>query len=126
MIFSCYLFSLAFDLIELSYFYKIFYHNVTCPKDERKIAPQKYRTREYNHLQFVLYQCHHIFLLPFRDINKTKPRIHQFTNLKCCKRPESLLKLLFDGVLLLIYYFRHLLKACHFILETLKRHFVAL
>ena len=29
---------------------------------------------------------------PVRDVIKTKPRIHQFTNLKCCKNEKARLK----------------------------------
>ena len=35
----------------------------------------------------------------------SKKRNHEFTNLKCCIKPKSLLKPLFNGVLFLIYYF---------------------
>ena len=50
--------------------------------------------------------------------HKTKPRIHQFTTLKCCIK--SLLKPIFNGVLFLIYYFKKHLKSCFFILKALK------
>ena len=43
-------------------------------------------------------------------------RNHKFTNLKCCKWPESLLKPLFNGVLCLEKTF----KPCFFILKALK------
>ena len=51
----------------------------------------------------------------------SKKRNHQFTDFKkCCKRPECLIKPLFNGVLFLIYYFNNHFKPCFFLLKALK------
>ena len=41
---------------------------------------------------------------------KTKPQIHQFTNLKCCMKSREPFKPLFNGVFFLIYYFKNILS----------------
>ena len=47
---------------------------------------------------------------------KTNSPIHEFKVLH--KKPKSLLKLLFNGILVLIYYFKKHFKPCFFILKT--------
>ena len=49
-----------------------------------------------------------------------KPRIHQFTNLKCCKKAREPFKTLFNGILFLIYYFKKHFQRYFFILKALK------
>ena len=51
---------------------------------------------------------------------KTKPQIHQFTNLKCCIKAKEPFKTPFIVVSFLIYYFKNYFKPCVFILKTLK------
>ena len=49
----------------------------------------------------------------------SKKRNHEFTNLACCIK-ASLFKPFFNGVLLLIYYFKKHFKHCFFISKALK------
>ena len=53
---------------------------------------------------------------------KTKLRILQFKNAKCCKKARDPFKTLINGVLFLIYCFKKYFQSCFFIL---KRHFAA-
>ena len=61
---------------------------------------------------------------PVRDIKNTKPPIHQFTNLKCCKKAREHIKTLFNDVLFLIQRHFHpklfILKAWKDILQHFK------
>ena len=59
-----------------------------------------------------------IKILPDRNIKKTKPRIHQFTNLKCCKKNSEPFKTFLNDLLFITLkkHFKH----CSFILKALK------
>ena len=57
-------------------------------------------------------------LLTCSGHQKTKPRILQFTNLKCCIQAREPFKTLINGVLFLIYYFKKHSKPCFYILKT--------
>ena len=46
--------------------------------------------------------------------------MHQFTNLKCCKKAREPFKTLFNRVLFLVYYIKKHFLPCFFILKALK------
>ena len=50
----------------------------------------------------------------------TKPRILQFTNLKCCMKAREPFKPGYNGALFLFYYFKKYFKPCFFILKALE------
>ena len=51
---------------------------------------------------------------------KTKPRINQFTNLKCCIKAREPFKTPFLWCIILIFYFQKHFKPCFFILIAFK------
>ena len=73
-------------------------------------------------VKFIIFCClRHLFpkiMLVFNWFVTSKKWILQFTNLKCCIKPKSLLKLLFNGALVPIYYFKKHFKPCFMILKT--------
>jgi hypothetical protein len=54
----------------------------------------------------------------YQPVREIKYRMLQFSNLKCCIKAKEPLKLLFNGVLVLIYYFKKYFKASFLILKT--------
>ena len=74
---------------------------------------------EFFFINLELNELNAIFTNLFMTL-KTKPQIHQFTNLKCCKKAREPSKILFNGVLFLIYYFEKYSQPCFFSLKALK------